>query len=69
MHPLGAEKLRIAKQMCREHNTDLTNSTAYANAGSDLNLLAAVSQPVAVHPDRRLRQIARQNGWKILCDL
>lgn len=32
----------------------------------DLPLLAAVGHPVAVQPDRRLRKVARFEGWLIL---
>jgi HAD superfamily hydrolase (TIGR01490 family) len=45
---------------------DLSNAIAYADSCSDLPVLAAVGEPVAVQPDRRLRSIARQRGWSVL---
>lgn len=45
---------------------DLAGATAYADSGSDLPLLAACGRPVAVNPDRRLRQAAVSAGWPIL---
>jgi len=38
----------------------------YSDSASDLPLLSAVSNPVAVHPDERLRAHARAFGWLIL---
>ena len=66
IHPLGAAKLKIAEQMCRNLNTTLAKCTAYADSASDIALLASVSQPVAVYPDSKLRQIAKQRGWEII---
>jgi HAD superfamily hydrolase (TIGR01490 family) len=37
----------------------------YSDSSSDLPLLCAVSNPVAVRPDERLRQHALQAGWPI----
>jgi hypothetical protein len=42
---------------------DLSASYAYADSISDLQLLEMVSNPVAVYPDERLRQVARDRGW------
>jgi len=38
----------------------------YSDSASDLPLLSAVSNPVAVHPDERLRAHALACGWPIL---
>ncbi|CAM5794278.1 HAD family hydrolase [Rhizobacter fulvus] len=38
----------------------------YSDSVSDLPLLAAVSDPVAVRPDARLRAHARDRGWRII---
>jgi HAD superfamily hydrolase (TIGR01490 family) len=38
----------------------------YSDSTSDLPLLNAVSDPVAVRPDPRLRQHAREAGWHIV---
>ena len=37
----------------------------YSDSASDLPLLAAVSNPVAVRPDVRLREHALRAGWPI----
>ena len=38
----------------------------YSDSTSDLPLLSAVSDPVAVRPDERLRQHALRSGWRIV---
>lgn len=66
VHPYGDAKRRIAARLCRTHGTTLADSTAYANAFSDLSLLNAVGRPVAVFPDRRLRRLAAARGWEVI---
>ena len=39
---------------------------AYGDSGADAALLAAAADPVAVTPDRTLRRVARERGWRIL---
>lgn len=46
---------------------DLGEASAYADSGSDLPLLRACGHPVAVNPDRRLREAATEAGWPVLC--
>jgi HAD superfamily hydrolase (TIGR01490 family) len=45
---------------------DLSCATAYADAASDLPVLRASGAPVAVNPDRGLREVAAGAGWPIL---
>ncbi len=45
---------------------DFTRSWFYSDSISDLPLLSAVSHPVAVRPDERLRAHARAHGWPVL---
>jgi HAD superfamily hydrolase (TIGR01490 family) len=66
IHPLGAAKLKIAGRMCRKFNTTLAMCIAYADSASDIPLLASVSKPVAVYPDRKLQRVAKRYGWEII---
>ena len=60
----GAGKLeRLEAEMGR---LDLRQASAYADSGSDLPLLQACGHPVAVNPDRRLREAAAEAGWPVL---
>jgi HAD superfamily hydrolase (TIGR01490 family) len=38
----------------------------YTDSVNDLALLESVADPVAVNPDRRLRRIASERGWRVL---
>jgi phosphoserine phosphatase len=44
---------------------DLKRSYAYADSHSDLPLLRAVGNPVAVNPDVSLFRVARRRRWPI----
>jgi len=60
-HGVGKmRRLRLAMP-----DLDLRESYGYADSLSDLPVLDAVSVPVAVSPDRRLRAVARHRGWEI----
>jgi HAD superfamily hydrolase (TIGR01490 family) len=45
---------------------DLAQSWAYSDSHTDLPFLESVGHPVAVNPDRRLRDAAHDRGWPIL---
>src|SRR5439155_26338517 len=62
----GPEKARRVAQLAGENDIDLDRSYAYSDSVNDLPLLELVGFPVAMNPDRALRQIARQRGWQRL---
>lgn len=45
---------------------DLEKSYAYADNISDLPMLEMVGNPTAAYPDKKLLQIARQRGWRVV---
>ena len=63
---LYAENKAIAvKQLVQKYNLDLNRSYAYGNHHSDHYKLQLFGNPVAVNPDRGLRQISFANNWQI----
>lgn len=46
--------------------SDFTRSWFYSDSINDLPLLSAVSHPVAVRPDERLRAHALASGWRVI---
>jgi len=60
---LGGTALR---DLARAHHLDLTQSRAYGAQGSDQVLLSSIGWPCAVHPDRTLRQVARDLDWPVM---
>ncbi len=63
---VGDGKAKALKDHASKNNIDLKASYAYGDSVSDAPMLACVGNPVAVNPDRRLRQIATEKGWKIV---
>jgi HAD superfamily hydrolase (TIGR01490 family) len=59
---------RVDEWLAHEgHSFDSFTATwFYSDSANDLPLLERVSNPVAVDPDERLRQVASARGWTIL---
>lgn len=61
----GPKKAEAMEELAAELDIDLSRSFAYSDSPTDLPMLEAVGHPVAVNPDRALRRIAQQRGWRI----
>jgi HAD superfamily hydrolase (TIGR01490 family) len=59
------KKAQALHEVEKNEGIDLGGSYAYSDSITDLPMLEAVGNPVAVNPDRELRKIAQQRGWKI----
>lgn len=66
VHPYGTEKLELARSICQQQGIGLADVVAYADSWADRFLMEAVGRPVAVMPDRRLRELAGKRGWEII---
>jgi len=53
------------REVAAREGLDLAGSYAYSDSITDLPMLEAVGQPVAVNPDRELRREADRRGWQI----
>jgi HAD superfamily hydrolase (TIGR01490 family) len=62
----GPGKVEAMQAFAAEHDIDLAASYAYSDSLSDLPMLRAVGNPVAVNPDPALAGIAREEGWQVL---
>jgi HAD superfamily hydrolase (TIGR01490 family) len=62
----GAEKATAIQELARREHIDLSKSFAYSDSASDLPMLRAVGNPVAVNPDSELLRVAREEGWDVL---
>ena len=61
----GAGKLERARILVQSLGSSLDQAVFYTDSITDLPLLEAVGQPIAVNPDPRLRRLARRRGWPI----
>ncbi len=59
------EKATAIRELAEREGIDLSLSHAYSDSITDLPMLEAVGNPVAVNPDRDLRKMANQRGWRI----
>jgi alcohol-forming fatty acyl-CoA reductase len=63
--PVGEARALALKDYAERNNIDLDRTVAYADSSSDLPLLEAVGNPVAINPEPRLAAIARRRGWAV----
>ena len=54
------------RELAEREGYDLAQCYAYSDSESDLPMLRAVGNPVAVNPDGALGQLARREGWEIM---
>ncbi|MCY4367815.1 MAG: HAD-IB family hydrolase [bacterium] len=59
----GPGKAEAICSMARERDLDLEQCFAYSDSHADLPMLELVGHPVAVNPDRVLKQTAIERGW------
>ena len=62
----GDEKVRRISLLESYPHIDWPNSWVYSDSLSDLPLFQLSGNPVAVNPQRPLRNYARAHGWTIL---
>ncbi|QEY17081.1 HAD family hydrolase [Cellvibrio sp. KY-GH-1] len=61
-----AGKITYLQEWLKSNQHSLTGSYFYSDSINDLPLLEQVDNPVAVDPDERLTNIARERNWPIL---
>ena len=62
---VGEARAAWLRRYAAEEGVDLRHSYAYADSYSDLPLLRAVGNPVAVSPDSALYRYAKRRRWPI----
>ncbi|MGN6556876.1 MAG: HAD family hydrolase [Solirubrobacterales bacterium] len=62
----GEGKVDAMREFAASHRIELADSFAYSDSLSDLPMLRAVGNPVAVNPDPPLAEIARAEGWQVM---
>ncbi|MEJ7797981.1 MAG: HAD family hydrolase [Solirubrobacteraceae bacterium] len=59
-------KAQAVRELAAAEGIELATSYAYSDSESDLPMLRAVGNPVAVNPDSTLTRVARAAGWEVL---
>ncbi|MCH7879835.1 MAG: HAD family phosphatase [candidate division Zixibacteria bacterium] len=68
-HPHGEYKALYAERWLAANDLSWDRVVALANHGNDRYLLKKASRAIAVHPDQKLRQIAKHQDWPIANNL
>ena len=61
----GPNKADAIRDLAVELGIDLEGSFSYSDSVTDLPMLEVVGHPIAVNPDRELRKVALDRGWRI----
>lgn len=62
----GPNKALLIRDHARSEGHNLDHCFAYSDSYSDVPMLSIVGYPVAVNPDRRLRQLAKAYHWPMI---
>jgi HAD superfamily hydrolase (TIGR01490 family) len=61
----GPAKGEAIKALAEREGLDLSRCSAYSDSHNDLPMLSLVGDPCAINPDAKLREYAREQGWRI----
>ena len=61
---IGEAKVKAVLDATEKLNIDLSRSYGYGDHYLDRFMLEQVAHPVCVNPERKLREMARERGWK-----
>jgi HAD superfamily phosphoserine phosphatase-like hydrolase len=62
----GPGKAVALRAYCEARGVDPADCAMYGDGRSDMDALAAVGEPVAVHPNDELARTAKENDWPVL---
>lgn len=63
---MGPGKAEAMQKVAERDGIDLSESFAYTDSFTDMPMLELVGNPVAVNPEKELREAATENEWPIL---
>ncbi len=62
----GPGKAEAIREMAAVEGISLEDSYAYSDSATDIPMMEAVGHPVAVNPDKELRELAETRDWQIM---
>lgn len=66
LRPWGAAKATVAGEIMRNAGVSSGETIALGDSYSDRHLFRVCAGAVAVHPDSRLKALAKKSGWMVL---
>jgi len=61
----GPAKAEAVRALAAAEDLELERCAAYSDSANDIPMLSLVGYPYAVNPDARLREYAREMGWRL----
>jgi HAD superfamily hydrolase (TIGR01490 family) len=61
----GEAKAEAVSALAEREGLDLASCSAYSDSANDIPMLSLVGHPCAINPDTRLRNHAREHGWRV----
>jgi HAD superfamily hydrolase (TIGR01490 family) len=61
----GPNKAEAMRDLAAREGISLPHSYAYSDSATDVPMLRAVGNPVAVNPDKELARVAKTEGWEV----
>jgi len=66
LYCFGPEKVAKARDFCQARGLRLDHAAYFGDSTSDIPMLEAAGEAVAVNPSEELAQTARRRGWRIV---
>ena len=63
---MGQGKVDAMRDVANQDGIDLEGSFAYTDSFTDMPMLEAVGNPIAVNPEKELKEAAEANDWPII---
>lgn len=64
----SADKAATLNNLITKHNLSLRGSLAVGDSASDISMMEMVELPIALNPEKKLYEHAKQYGWKIVLE-
>jgi HAD superfamily hydrolase (TIGR01490 family) len=61
----GPAKAEAVQQLAEQEGLELARCAAYSDSANDIPMLSLVGDPCVINPDTRLREYARDQGWRV----
>lgn len=61
----GPAKAEAVAALAAREGLDLHRCAAYSDSANDIPMLEIVGDPCAINPDRELRAVAKERGWRV----